>query len=56
MEHFVELLLKMLILTLKAYNLYKLEKTLRTLAESRKLEKRPQNQLEETNNNDLSDK
>ena len=53
-DHLVELLLKLLILVLEAYNLYKLEKTLKALIESRKPEERPQKQLEETNENDLT--
>lgn len=54
MEYLVELLLKVLILVLEAYNLYKLEKTLKALIESRKLDQSPGNQLDETK--DLSRK
>jgi hypothetical protein len=41
MEHLAELMLKVLILVLEAYNLYKLEKTLKALIESRKLDQSP---------------
>lgn len=58
MEHLAELLLKLLILFIEAYNLYKykLEKTLKALIETRNLDQRPQNQLKEADKNDLSDK
>jgi hypothetical protein len=55
MEHLAELLLKLLILVLEAYTLYKLDKTLKALVETRNLDQRPQNQLEEAKKN-LSDK
>ena len=54
MEHLAELLLKVFILCLEAYCLYKLEKTLKALVETRNLDQRPQNQLEEAKG-DLSD-
>lgn len=53
MEHLAELLLKLFILALEAYNLYKLEKTLKALIESRKLDQSPENQLK-ANDNDLT--
>lgn len=46
MEHLAELLLKLLILVLEAYNLYKLEKTIKALIESRKLDQSP-NQIDD---------
>lgn len=55
MEHLVELLLKMLILIFEAYNLYKLEKTLKALVEIRTLSQRPENQLKEAEKDDLSE-
>jgi hypothetical protein len=54
MEHLAELMLKMLILALEAYNLYKLEKTIKALIESRKLDQSPK-QLQQASS-DLSDK
>lgn len=54
MEHFVELLLKMLILVLEAYSLYKLEKTIKALVESRKLDQSPKSQLKEAEKDDLT--
>lgn len=41
MEHLAELFLKVLILVLEAYSLYKLEKTLKALIESRKPDQSP---------------
>ena len=54
MEHLAELMLKVLILVLEAYNLYKLEKTLKALIESRKLDQSPNNQLDKADD-DLLD-
>jgi hypothetical protein len=56
MEHLAELLLKVFILLLEAYNLFKLEKTLKALIESRKLDQCPQNQLEEAKDLSRKDK
>lgn len=53
MEHLAELLLKLLILCVEAYNLYKLEKTLKALIESRKPDQSPKIQLDKAKN-DLS--
>lgn len=56
MEHLAELVLKLLILVLEAYNLYKLEKTLKALIESRKLDQSLNIQLGEAKKDDLSTK
>lgn len=47
-EHLAELLLKVLILALEAYNFYKLEKILKATIKIRGLENRP-NQLNSAN-------